>query len=344
MNLVIVESPAKAKTIEKYLGRDFKVVASYGHVRDLPTDDLGIDVKFDFEPKYVIPPNSKKAISDIKKAEKNSKSLFLATDLDREGEAISWHILKVLKIKEDDPKVKRIVFSEITKSALERAVKNPRGIDMNLVDAQQARRVLDRLVGYKLSPLLWRKVKSGLSAGRVQSVAVRLIVEREREIEKFKSQEYWILGAILSKVGDELKFKAILSEFGGKPVSKLDINNKTQAEKIGKELDGAKYKVLEVKKEESIRKSPAPFTTSTIQMEASRKLGYSAKQTMRLAQNLYEAGHISYMRTDSTNLSAEAVKAAREAIKKEFLNDLLGRVENLRRSGFTDREIEKKLF
>lgn len=329
MNLVIVESPAKAKTIEKYLGSDFKVLASFGHVRDLPQKSLGIDTKNDFTPEYEIPINAKKVISDIKKAEKNSSSLYLATDLDREGEAISWHILKALNIKENDPNVKRIVFNEITKSALEKAMKHPRGLDMNLVDAQQARRVLDRLVGYKLSPLLWRKVKSGLSAGRVQSVAVRLVVEREREIEKFKPEEFWLLGANLSKIlkdlstslkasSDGLVFKALLSEIEGEPVNKFDINSKDKADKVEKNLQNAKYKVLDISKKESVRKPPAPFTTSTLQMEASRKMGYSAKQTMMLAQKLYEAGHISYMRTDSTNLSDEATTAIRKTIKSEF--------------------------
>jgi DNA topoisomerase-1 len=318
MNLVIVESPAKAKTIEKYLGKNFKVLASFGHVRDLPQKKLGIDTKNDFTPEYEIPTKAKKIISEIKKAEKNSELLYLATDLDREGEAISWHILKALNIKEGDPNVKRIVFNEITKTALENAVKHPRGLDMNLVDAQQARRVLDRLVGYKLSPLLWRKVKSGLSAGRVQSVAVRLVVEREREIEGFKPEEFWLLGANLSKLKEEKEFKAFLSEIDEKPVKKFDINTKERADEVEKGLKGAEYKVLDISKKESVRKPSAPFTTSTLQMEASRKLGYSAKQTMMLAQKLYEAGRITYMRTDSTNLSEEAVLEIRKTIKSEF--------------------------
>jgi len=330
MNLVIVESPAKAKTIEKYLGKDFKVLASFGHVRDLPQKKLGIDVKDNFKPEYEVPAKAKKIISDIRKMEKGADILYLATDLDREGEAISWHIVKALNIKEDAPNIKRIVFNEITKSALENAVKNPRKIDMNLVDAQQARRVLDRLVGYKLSPLLWKKVKSGLSAGRVQSVAVRLVVEREREIEKFKSEEFWILGANLSKSKEDPStslrvspngsklFKAFLSEINGKPVKKFDLNSKEKADGVENDLKSAEYKVSNIVKRESIRKPSSPFTTSTLQMEASRKLGYSAKQTMMLAQKLYEAGQITYMRTDSTNLSEEAVKAIREAIKSEF--------------------------
>lgn len=327
MNLVIVESPAKAKTIEKYLGKDYKVLASFGHVRDLPKTDLGIDVENDFQPKYLIPTKAKKTITEIKNAEKKAELLYLATDLDREGEAISWHILQALKIKNDSPKVKRIVFHEITKTAIQNAVKNPRTVDMNLVDAQQARRVLDRLVGYKLSPLLWKKVKSGLSAGRVQSVAVRLIVEREREIEKFQAQEYWVLGAILSKQNDKKQFSALLSKFEGKTVSKLGIQTKEDALEIGKVLTNADYKVLDVVKKESLRKAPAPFTTSTLQIEASRKLGYSAKQTMMIAQKLYEAGHITYMRTDSTNLSAEAIRAIRELIKNEMGEKYLPEVE-----------------
>lgn len=318
MNLVIVESPAKAKTIERYLGKDYKVLASFGHVRDLPKKELGIDVKNNFTPEYIIDDKSKKIISDIKKADAKAELLYLATDLDREGEAISWHILKALKLQEDSPRVKRIVFGEITKTAIERAVKNPRGIDMNLVDAQQARRVLDRLVGYKLSPLLWKKVKSGLSAGRVQSVAVRLVVEREREIEGFKPEEYWILGVNLSKKEEQKIFQAFLAEIDGGPVRKLDIKSKKEADAIEKDLNGAAYKVLNIEKVESLRRPSAPFTTSTLQMEASRKMGYSAKQTMRLAQSLYEAGHISYMRTDSTNISEEAIKAIRDTIKKEY--------------------------
>jgi len=318
MNLVIVESPAKAKTIEKYLGKDFKVLASYGHVRDLPQKKLGVDVKHGFVPEYEVPLKSKKTVSEIRKAEAGAKALYLATDLDREGEAISWHILEALKIKENDPKVKRITFSEITKTALDKAIKNPRSIDMDLVDAQQARRVLDRLVGYKLSPLLWKKVKSGLSAGRVQSVTVRLIVEREKEIKGFKAEEYWVVAAILSKAQDDFKFKAFLIEESGKPIKKLDIKNKKQATDIKKRLEEAKYKVLSVDKRDLLRRPSAPFTTSTLQMEASRKLSSSAKQTMMMAQRLYEAGHITYMRTDSTNLSVDAVKEIRKVILKEF--------------------------
>lgn len=318
MNLVIVESPAKAKTIEKYLGKNFKVMASYGHVRDLPVKKLGVDIKNDYLPEYEIPFKAKKTISDIRRAEAQADELYLATDLDREGEAISWHILRALKIKEGDKKVKRITFSEITKQALERAVKNPRNINMNLVDAQQARRVLDRLVGYKLSPLLWRKVKSGLSAGRVQSVAVRLIVEREAEIKKFIPDEFWVVAVTLSKTDEMLIFKAYLIEQAGKPIKKLDIKNKKQAQDIKMALSDAKYLVDSVEKRQMLRKPSAPFTTSTLQMEASRKLGSSAKQTMSMAQRLYEAGHITYMRTDSTNISTEAITEIRATIKSEY--------------------------
>jgi len=323
MNLVIVESPAKAKTIEKYLGRDFKVLASFGHVRDLPKSDLGIDTEHNYEPKYLIPAKAKKVISEIKKYEKNADLLYLATDLDREGEAISWHIVGALKIKENDPRIKRIVFSEITKTAIENAVKHPRGIDLNLVDAQQARRVLDRLVGYKLSPLLWKKVKSGLSAGRVQSVAVRLVVEREKEISQFNPVEFWLLGVNLSKVGADQIFKALLVKYDDKPIKKYDIKNAESANQIAENIKDANYKVLNILERAQIRKPSAPFTTSTLQMEASRKMGYSAKQTMRLAQSLYESGHITYMRTDSINLSADAVAAIKDTISKEYGKEYL---------------------
>ncbi|OIN89703.1 DNA topoisomerase I [Candidatus Berkelbacteria bacterium CG1_02_42_45] len=340
MNLVVVESPAKAKTIERYLGGGFKVLASFGHVRDLPKKELGVDVARNYEPTYVVPSDSKKTIALLKKEQEKAKELYLATDLDREGEAIAWHIVQALGLQTENEKLpvspgasrggktknyKRITFNEITRSAITKAIKNPRDIDINLVDAQQARRILDRLVGYKLSPLLWKKVKSGLSAGRVQTVAVRLIVEREREIEKFKPEEYWILAVLLSKKEDalpagrqELKFKAFLVEEGGKPIDKLGIKTGKDAKRIESRLKEAKYKVLSVDKNDMTRHPSAPFTTSTIQMEASRKLGYSVKQTMSLAQRLYEAGKITYMRTDSTNLSSQAVAAIRKLIEKEY--------------------------
>jgi len=318
MNLVIVESPAKAKTIEKFLGKDFKVLASYGHVRDLPKKELGVDVSDNYQPTYEIPSSARKTISELRKSSEKAKDIYLATDLDREGEAISWHVAKALKLSDDDSHIKRITFSEITNSAINNAVKHPRKIDMNLVDAQQARRVLDRLVGYKLSPLLWKKVKSGLSAGRVQSVAVRLVVEREREIRAFKPEEYWILAVVLSKKSDQLKFKAFLVEENGKPIRKLDIKTEKDAKRIEKSLANAKYKVLSVDKNEQLRNAAAPFTTSTLQMESSRKLGISVKQTMMLAQRLYEAGKITYMRTDSTNLSTAAISEIRKVVEKNF--------------------------
>ncbi len=334
MNLVIVESPAKAKTIEKYLGKDFKVLASFGHVRDLPKKVLGVDIKNNYEPEYEIPPASKKTIAAIKKAGKDAKDIYLATDLDREGEAISWHVAQALSMGNDksqipndkqisNSKFKRITFSEITKSALSKAVKNPREIDMNLVDAQQARRVLDRLVGYKLSPFLWKKVKSGLSAGRVQSVTVRLVVEREQEIKAFKPEEFWAISVILSKIGDDIKFEAKLIEEDGKPIKKMDIKNKKSAESFKKQLTGAKYKVIDVEVKDSKRYPSAPFTTSTLQMEASRKMGYGAKQTMIGAQKLYEAGHITYMRTDSINISSDAKAAAKKIIVSEYGKEYL---------------------
>lgn len=317
MNLVIVESPAKAKTIEKYLGKDYKVLASFGHVRDLPQKTLGIDTEKDYNPDYQILPKAKKTITTLKEAAKKAQDIYLATDLDREGEAISWHLSFALGLKGD--KTKRIVFNEITKGAVESAIKNPRSIDIHLVDAQQARRILDRLVGYKLSPLLWKKVKKGLSAGRVQSVAVRLVVEKEREIENFKPIEYWLLGAKLSKKAQtKSPFPAYLEEIDGKSVSKFDVKNQSEAESIEKVLRSAQYLVRDVKHTDSLRKPSAPFTTSTLQMEASRKLGFSPKQTMVLAQHLYEDGHITYMRTDSTNLSAEALSSIQQIIKRDY--------------------------
>jgi len=323
MNLVIVESPAKAKTIEKYLGKGYKVLASYGHVRDLPKKELGVDVTNNYEPVYEIAPDSKKTVSILRSELKKAKELYLATDLDREGEAISWHVMQALGIETENRKqktknYKRITFNEITELAIRRAIKHPREIDMNLVNAQQARRVLDRLVGYKLSPLLWKKVKSGLSAGRVQSVAVRLVVEREREIKTFKPEEFWILAVLLSKKADELKFKAFLIEENGQPIKKLDIKSEKEAKRLEKSLSNAKYKVLSVDKNIVQRNPSAPFTTSTLQMESSRKLGISVKQTMMLAQRLYEAGKITYMRTDSTSLSSAAILEIRKIITMDF--------------------------
>lgn len=323
-NLVIVESPAKAKTIEKFLGKDFNVIASYGHVRDLPKAELGIDIEKNFEPKYVIPTKARKTVNALRKEVADAESVYLATDLDREGEAIAWHITEATK-----PKIfpKRVVFSEITESAISDAFKHPRNLDENLIDAQQARRILDRLVGYRLSPLLWIKIRKGLSAGRVQSVAVRLIVEREREIQDFTPQEYWQIEALLSKKGKEEKFKARLFEKDGKRLEKLEIKSKEEASKILEDLKGADFIVRGVEKKEKIRNPSPPFITSTLQQEASRKLGFSAKKTMLLAQQLYEGielgsegsvGLITYMRTDSLNLSSEFVSRALNYIKSKF--------------------------
>ncbi len=305
-NLLIVESPAKAKTIEKYLGKDYQVLSSYGHIRDLPKSGLNIDVENSFEPTYEIPVESKKTIAALKKAIKG-KTVWLATDEDREGEAISWHLCKALKL--DSTKTKRIVFHEITKQALLDAVSNPRIVDHNLVDAQQARRVLDRLVGYELSPVLMKKIRrSGLSAGRVQSVAVRIIVEREREIEAFKPKSSYKVTAEFATNNNE----TIIAELKNK------LSTKSEVEEFLQSLLGAKYHVASLDKK-SGKKSPSPpFTTSTLQQAASNKLGFSVRQTMVLAQKLYESGKITYMRTDSLNLSTTAIEHAKKTIKESF--------------------------
>jgi len=323
-NLVIVESPAKARTISGYLGSDFEVTASYGHLRDLPTSKLGVETEDDFKPTYVIPPKSRKIVSQIKKLAAHAENVYLATDLDREGEAIAWHITQAIGLgstKSEARNPKRITFHEITKGAVLGALKSPRQIDMHLVDAQQARRVLDRLVGYNLSPMLWRKVYKGLSAGRVQSVAVRLVVEREREIQGFKSEEFWEIIAILEK--EKIKFEARLIEVGGKKLDKLGIKTAKEAEEIIKQLEGGKYIVRSVDHSIERRYPSAPHTTSTLQQEAANALGFSAKQTMRLAQNLYEAGHITYMRTDSVSLSAQALDKICQHIASEFGKEFL---------------------
>ncbi len=315
MNLVIVESPAKGRTIEKYLGKDYRVVASFGHVRDLPKNELGVDVEKDFTPKYVTPPKARKTISSLKELASKSNNIYLATDYDREGEAIAWHVAQAIGLK-NLQKVPRITFHEITKDAILNAVKNPRSIDMNLVDAQQARRVLDRLVGYKLSPFLWKKLYKGLSAGRVQSVAVRLIVDRENEIKKFTAQEYWLIAAKLKK--DSQEFEANLTLIDGKKLNKLDISDENQAQSIIDSLKNSQYQVKSIEEKQENRWPYPPFTTSTMQQEASYKLGFSAKKTMKLAQNLYESGLITYMRTDSTNLSSLAINSCRKLIESQF--------------------------
>jgi len=321
--LVIVESPTKAKTITKFLGKDFKVESSFGHIRDLPEKKLGVDVKNNFEPEYVIPSKAQKQVDKLKKLASTAKMVILATDEDREGEAIAWHLLNALDLGKKH--TERIAFHEITKKAIEEALQNPRELDLHLVDAQQARRILDRLVGYKLSPLLWKKVARGLSAGRVQSVAVRLVVDREREIQKFKQEEYWSIEAELEK--NEQKFLAQLAQVKGKSLDKMAIKNGEEPQNILSALQGAKYQVAKIEKKETLRQPPTPFTTSTMQQEAAKKFGYSAKQTMRLAQQLYEGielgtegsvGLITYMRTDSLNLSGFSLNNIRDYIQKEL--------------------------
>ncbi|NNK39787.1 MAG: type I DNA topoisomerase [Winogradskyella sp.] len=305
-NLVIVESPAKAKTIEKFLGKDYKVASSFGHIADLPSKELGVDVEGDFTPKYQVSKDKKDVVKKLKELAKKASMVWLASDEDREGEAIAWHLAETLDL--DQSKTKRIVFHEITKSAITKAIENPRSIDYNLVDAQQARRVLDRIVGYELSPVLWRKVKGGLSAGRVQSVSVRLIVEREREIQEFNPKASYRVDAEFTTL-DGQTFKAKLPK---------NFNTKAEAEAFLKNNVSASYKIADLEKK-PVKKSPAPpFTTSTLQQEASRKLGFSVSRTMSNAQRLYEAGLITYMRTDSVNLSQEARNAAQKAITENY--------------------------
>ncbi|WP_089353423.1 type I DNA topoisomerase [Flavobacterium sp. ov086] len=305
-NLVIVESPAKAKTIEKFLGSDFQVESSYGHIADLPSKEIGVDVENGFKPKYEVSPDKKALVSKLKTLSKNAEMVWLASDEDREGEAISWHLAEELKL--DVKKTKRIVFHEITKSAILKAIENPREIDYNLVNAQQARRVLDRLVGYELSPVLWRKIKGGLSAGRVQSVSVRLIVEREREIQNFNAvASYSIVAEFVNEAGKT--FKAKLPK---------NFNTKKEAEDFLNKNIGSQYKVADLETKPTKKSPTAPFTTSTLQQEAARKLYLPVGITMQLAQRLYEAGLITYMRTDSVNLSAEAMSAAEAEIIKSY--------------------------
>ena len=309
-NLVIVESPAKAKTIEKFLGKDFLVKSSFGHIRDLSKKNLGIDLKNNYKPEYIVPPDKKKVVDELKKLSKEAGTVWLASDEDREGEAIAWHLYEVLKLKKEN--TRRIVFHEITKDAILNAVKNPRFIDTNLVNAQQARRILDRLVGFEISPILWKKIKPALSAGRVQSVAVKLIVEREREIKSFKSTSAFRVIADF-----------IVSEKDGKTVTlsaELD-KRLPDAESVvsllGK-VTNAGFNVLDVSTKPGKKSPSPPFTTSTLQQEASRKLGYSVSQTMTIAQRLYESGKITYMRTDSVNLSKAAIASSASVIEKEF--------------------------
>ena len=320
--LIIVESPAKANTIKKFLGGSTKVIASMGHVRDLPKSKLGIDVENNFEPQYINIRGKGDLIKELKKDAKSAKKVYLATDPDREGEAIAWHLSNILDVDKD--KITRVTFNEITKTAVQKAIKEPRDIDVNLVDAQQARRVLDRIVGYKMSPVLWKKVRRGLSAGRVQSVAVKLIVDREEEIEKFIPEEYW---NIYAKLLDEKSNKIFGARFYGKDGKKLEIHNKEQVDEILENIKNAKYIVEDIKKGEKKRTPAPPFTTSTMQQEASRKLGFTLKKTMSVAQGLYEGvkipekgtvGLITYMRTDSTRISEEARAAAKTHILEAY--------------------------
>ena len=334
MKLIIVESPTKAKTITKFLGKGFKVKSSFGHVRDLPKNGMGVDIEKDFAPSYEIPDKARPKVLELLELSKKADEVILASDEDREGEAISWHLVEALELEKKNKKpYSRIVFHEITKTAIENALKNPRKIDLNLVDAQQARRVLDRLVGYELSPFLWKKIRRGLSAGRVQSVALRFIVEREREIEKFKSEEFWTINAKLQKKNDKQEFDASLTEKNDKKIEetvtlklfagdyktkKSIITNEKTAKEIADEIRNAKCTVNSVEEKETLRNPSAPFTTSTLQQAAISNFGFSAKQTMINAQKLYEQGYITYMRTDSMNLSLESLMSAKKVIEKEF--------------------------
>ena len=320
--LVIVESPAKVKTIKKFLGSNYVVAASNGHVRDLPKSQLGVDVENDYEPKYITIRGKGEILANLRKEVKKADKVYLATDPDREGEAISWHLSKALKL--EDKKVYRISFNEITKNAVKASLKTPRDIDMDLVDAQQARRVLDRVVGYRISPLLWAKVKRGLSAGRVQSVALRIIADREAEIDAFIPEEYWTLDAELNVKGER---KPLIAKFYGTEKEKMTIESKEHLNKILKELDGADYEVSEIKKGERTKKAPVPFTTSTLQQEASKALNFATSKTMRIAQQLYEGvdvkgsgtvGIITYLRTDSTRISEEADANVRSYIGEQY--------------------------
>lgn len=330
MNLVIVESPTKAKTITKFLGKGYKVESSFGHIRDLPKNKMGIDIENNFEPEYIIPDKCRKTVAKLKSDAAKADKVILAPDEDREGEAIAWHLAEALDLPKS--KIERIAFHEITKDAIQNALANPRKIDMKMVDAQQARRILDRLVGYEMSPFLWKKVARGLSAGRVQSVAVRLVVEREREIKAFDSKEYWSIEALLEKFEGEqskgdpaprdergrLQIAANLNKINNKTISKLEIKNKKDADKILSDLKNAEYVISDIVKKQTKKNPPKPFTTSTLQQTANRWLGFSAKQTMMLAQRLYENGLITYMRTDSLNLSGKFLQEAKEFLIKNL--------------------------
>ena len=321
-DLVIVESPAKARTVGRFLGKKFSVKASMGHVRDLPKRKLGVEINEDsFVPTYTVSGDKRKIVSELRKAAADAEIVYLATDPDREGEAIAWHLLEAAKIDLD--KARRVVFHEITESAIEEAFSNPRNLDTNLVNAQQARRILDRLVGYELSPVLWSKVKKGTSAGRVQSVALRMVVDREKEIDAFNPREYWTLGATFSKSGDD-SFSTSLALIDG---SKPDISTKDASDEVIRDLGKSNFSVSSYETKESRRRPAAPFITSTLQQEASRRLRFSASRTMTLAQQLYEGiesqgaeqtGLITYMRTDSTNVAASALSEAASFIKDKY--------------------------
>ncbi|HHU74988.1 MAG TPA: type I DNA topoisomerase [Clostridiales bacterium] len=332
--LVIVESPAKAKTIKKFLGSNYEVLASNGHVRDLPKSQLGIDIENDFEPKYITIRGKGELLAKLRKQAKKADKVYLATDPDREGEAISWHLSQALKLGEKE--TNRITFNEITKNAVKASIKQARDIDMDLVNAQQARRMLDRMVGYRISPLLWSKIKRGLSAGRVQSVALRIICDREEEINSFIPEEYWTLEADFEVKGRK---KPLVAKYSG---SKMEIKSEAQMNELLKNLEEAKFVIKEIKKSERSRKAPLPFTTSTLQQEAAKALNYSTKKTMQLAQQLYEGieikGHgtlglITYLRTDSIRVSDEADQAAKEYIKNNFGEEFVTTTENQGRTG-----------
>ena len=334
--LVIVESPAKVKTIKKFLGSNYVVTASNGHVRDMPKSQMGIDIENDYEPKYITIRGKGEILAKLRKEVKKADKIYLATDPDREGEAISWHLSKALKL--EDKKVYRISFNEITKNAVKASLKNPREIDMDLVDAQQARRVLDRIVGYKISPLLWAKVKRGLSAGRVQSVALRIIADREEEINAFIPEEYWTLDADLKVKGER---KLLTAKFYGTEKNKMTISSREELDEIMKEVENAEYSVADIKKGERTKKAPVPFTTSTLQQEASKALNFATAKTMRIAQQLYEGvdikgsgtvGLITYLRTDSTRIADEADAAARAYVEHTFGADYVLQQDQTKKS------------
>ncbi|MCD8038074.1 MAG: type I DNA topoisomerase [Lachnospiraceae bacterium] len=335
--LVIVESPAKVKTIKKFLGANYEVLASNGHVRDMPKSQLGFDAANNYEPKYITIRGKGEILAKLRKEVKKAEKIYLATDPDREGEAISWHLYIALKL--EDKKVYRITFNEITKNAVKESIKNPREIDMNLVDAQQARRMLDRMVGYRISPLLWAKIKRGLSAGRVQSVALRIICDREEEINAFIPEEYWTLEASLKVKGER---KPLLAKYYGKGDKKAEISSKEEMDKLLNELDHADFTVTDIKNGERVKKAPLPFTTSTLQQEASRVLNFSTQKTMRIAQQLYEGvelkgqgtvGIITYLRTDSTRVSDEAVAASKDYISANYGGQYAAQVTAEKKNG-----------